>query len=267
MAEETPERYIIDFKDCPSTRQKMNELDVEKRKANFEEVETGFPSELAQEEAKRCLSCRRCLGCGLCLAVCEPKAILFDQEDEVLDLIVDDIIISPEAGPYIPLARGELGYGECTNVVTSFQFDRILDEDGPYGGLIMRPYDGEIPQNIAFVIHNDFADHEDKDDSASLVAYALQQTGQAIQKVPGLDISVFVPEEIDLAKLPRETKKKGVNIITGKPAAAREAENTRNVVITLEPGDKGKEEEFEMLVIAKEPEVSPDISNLRKEFY
>ena len=88
-------RYIIGFTDIPCERQCMPELNVEKRKSTFEEVELGLSIEAAQREARRCLSCRRCLGCELCLAVCESKAIVFDQEDEVIDLTVDDIIISP----------------------------------------------------------------------------------------------------------------------------------------------------------------------------
>jgi len=37
------------------------------------------------------------------------------------------------------------------NVVTSAEFDVMLDPDGLFGGKVMRPYDGEIPEKIAFI--------------------------------------------------------------------------------------------------------------------
>ena len=106
---ESRKRYIIDFEDCPSQRQKGKEIEVPERRDNFKEVEKGFSVEEAQKEARRCLSCRKCLGCGLCLAVCEPNAIVFDEKDEILDLTVDQVIICPEAGEYMPFADGEFG--------------------------------------------------------------------------------------------------------------------------------------------------------------
>ncbi len=36
-------------------------------------------------------------------------------------------------------------------MVTSIEFERILSASGPYGGLVLRPSDGEIPKRIAFI--------------------------------------------------------------------------------------------------------------------
>ena len=66
MIYEKEKRYIIPFGDVPSPRAEMPEISVDERRGNFTEVETGFPEEMAIQEARRCLSCRRCLGCALC---------------------------------------------------------------------------------------------------------------------------------------------------------------------------------------------------------
>ena len=144
-------KFITDFKDIPAPRQKMPELPLEERQRNFKEVELGFTEEIAVKEAKRCLSCRRCIGCGLCLAECDQKAIEYDQSPETTKLKVDAIILAPGFAEFDPNRNKELGYGKCFNVITSIEFERILSPTGPYGGVMMRPFDGEIPKRIAFV--------------------------------------------------------------------------------------------------------------------
>ena len=254
-------RYIIDFKDIPSKRHSMPELEVDERKDNFEEVELGLSLEAAQEEAKRCLSCRRCLGCELCLAVCEPKAIVFDQEDEIIDLTVDEIIISPEVDRYIPLSQGEFGYLNYMNVVSAFEFERILCEDGPYGGMLLRAFDGEIPQKIGFILHDDGNGQENGN---SLLSYAIQEAELAMQKVEDLGVSVFISEGTNLENVSNETEKKGINIKNGKVMEVKESEETKNLLVKFMDGDNETEEEFEMLVISKPPQLTPELRELRK---
>jgi len=261
---ESFQRYIIDFEDCPSQRQKMNEIEVPERRDNFEEVETGFSVEEAQKEARRCLSCRRCLGCGLCLAVCEPNAIVFDEKDEILDLTVDQVIISREAGEYMPFADGEFGYGACKNVVSALQFERILDEDGPYGGLIMRPFDGEIPETIAFILNGNANTNQAGNKGKDLLLFALQEASSALKRVDDLHVSVFLSVKGDPG-LHDEAEKKGIHIRTGEVLEVEEEENTRNLLVSfLEKGEK-KQEGFGMVVLSKQPETIPEIRALHEE--
>jgi len=151
MPEQTG-RYIIDFTDIPAGRPRMPELEVAERIRSFDEVELGFSREAAQQEARRCLSCRRCLGCGLCLAVCQPKAIVFEQQDEIIDITFDDVVISSTADEQMPLKKGEFGYRQYANVLSGLEFEAVLSEGGPYGGMVLRPFDGRIPQKMAFII-------------------------------------------------------------------------------------------------------------------
>jgi heterodisulfide reductase subunit A-like polyferredoxin len=245
-------RYIIDFRDIPSARQRMLELDVEKRKDNFAEVELGLGQDAAQAEARRCLSCRRCLGCELCLAVCKPKAIVFDQEDEIIDLIVDEIIISPEVDRYIPLKEGEFGYLEYINVVSAFEFERILSEDGPYGGLIMRTFDGDIPEKIGFILDKDLSG---KKDNNNLLSYIIKEATLSLKKTKNLEVSVFVPETTDIEKISDMAKKSGITIKKGNVVEVKEIEDTKSLVVRFMEDAKIKEEEFQMLVISKPPEI------------
>ena len=257
-------RYIIDFEDSPSQRQKMNEIDVQERRDNFEEVETGFSIEEAQEEARRCLSCRKCLGCGLCLAVCEPKAIVFDEEDEVVDLTVDQVIISPEAGAYMPLANGEFGYGTCRNVVSAPQFERILDEDGPYSGLILRPFDGEIPEKIAFILNSNPNSDEAANQGKALFSFALQEASSALKKVDDLQVSIFVSTEGDPGLVPNKDEGEGIHVRTVEVLEVREEEDTKNLLVTFLEGAQQKQEEFGMVVLSQQLENRPEFRVLHE---
>ena len=242
----------------------MPELEPERRKDGLEEVETGFSAEQARQEAERCLSCRRCLGCGLCLAVCEPKAIVFEQEDEVLDLVVDEIILSPEAGQYMPYAQGELGYGTCRNVVSAFEFERILEKDGPFGGLVLRPFDGEIPQKIAFIVVTGRDGNVPEEDGTALVSYTLRQASLALKKLEDLRISVLVSRKGDPGTLFSEAVEEEIHVRAGEVLEVEEGEDTKNLHVTFTEKGEKKEEEFEMLVLSKVPETRPELRALHE---
>src|SRR5512147_1834262 len=138
-------RYIVEFPDIPAARQHQTEISVEERRGNNKEVELGFDEEKARREARRCLSCRRCLGCALCWAECKPEAINFEMQDEYLDLEADAIIISPGVERSLERVAPLFGLGKNQNVITDLQLERMLSETGPSAGLVLRPYDGEIP--------------------------------------------------------------------------------------------------------------------------
>jgi len=244
-------RYILDFIDTPSQRQPMPELEVEKRIDNFEEVELGFTQEQAIAEAKRCLSCRRCLGCALCLAVCEPNAIVFEQEDESIDLIVDEVIIAPEVERYMPVKKGEFGFREHFNVLNAFEFERYLAENGPSGGLILRPFDGEIPANIAFIV-------DDNKNSNPLISYILKEAALALKKTSDLKISIFVTDQENIKKEIPE----GISIRKATITEVKEIEETKNLMVSFNADGENREEEYGMVVIAKKPEISTETKEL-----
>lgn len=245
------QRYLIDFNDIPSERQRMPELEVERRKTNFEEVELGFSMEKAQEEARRCLSCRRCLGCGLCLAICQPKAIVFEQEDELIELTVDKIVIAPEVVSSSPLVN------ESVNVISAFQFERMLSPHGPYGGVIMRPFDGEVPQKIAFIV-----DGAINDNGHYLLSYTMQEALSAFQRVEDLAITIFVSNKEKAKEAFGSEIKEGLAIKEGQIKEVKEKEETKNpLLIFIEDGEK-REEEFDLVVRAQLPTISPHLKDL-----
>jgi NADPH-dependent glutamate synthase beta subunit-like oxidoreductase/Pyruvate/2-oxoacid:ferredoxin oxidoreductase delta subunit len=71
-------------------------ISMARRMNSYAEVETGYGAEAAIAEAQRCLMCGPCSECLACEAVCEPKAILHDQQEQFEQLEVGAIIWADE---------------------------------------------------------------------------------------------------------------------------------------------------------------------------
>jgi len=89
--------------------------------------------------------------CRVCEKVCKNKAIIFDQADEVITLDTGALILAGGFEPFDARLKGEYGYGQWPNVITSLEYERILSAAGPYQGHIQRLSDGKIPGRIAWI--------------------------------------------------------------------------------------------------------------------
>ena len=262
MTYEKKGRYIVEFQDIPKARQHHIEIPVEERIGNNNEVELGFDEERALKEAKRCLSCRRCLGCALCWAECKPEAINFEMQDEYLDLEADTIIISPGVERPLNRVAPHLGLGKNQNVMTDLQMERMLSQTGPSGGLVLRPYDGEIPMSVAFV--QGYASASPQMHKSALFL-GINEAILVRRKLPNAQISFFAQ---DLAAFMEEQKDalKALDKIEVREAAVTALEPLENQSLQLTIGSNGSQEtkSFDLVVILTQPQLAPDVKNLSK---
>jgi len=255
---EEKDRYIIEFEDIPKERAHMPELPPDERVKNFEEIEKGFTPEQAQEEARRCLSCRRCLGCKLCLAACEKDAIVFDQVDEMEELEVDSIIITPGVIQSCERPDDRFGYGSSLNVLTDLEFEGMLHGEGPYGGLILRPSDGEIPHKIGFIYH------DEKNSNSDGLSLLLKEAGAAGKQIEGSELWFFSSRSLEETESYKRTLEQVPHLTckTAVPESVVELEDGRTLVVEyLEQGEK-RIERFQMIVIAAQRKLSDSIKAL-----
>ncbi|MHC4109519.1 MAG: FAD-dependent oxidoreductase [Planctomycetota bacterium] len=89
--------------------------------------------------------------CRTCEAVCDAKAIYFEQQTEQLKLKVGAVIVAPGYERYYPDNRLEYNYQRLANVLTAPEFERMLSASGPYGGHLIRPSDHQELKRIAFL--------------------------------------------------------------------------------------------------------------------
>lgn len=89
--------------------------------------------------------------CKVCEAVCQPKAIRFDQADEIVDIPVGAIVLCTGFDVVGTDFFPEYGYGKYKDVITGLQFERLASASGPTQGEIRRPSDGTVPEKVVFI--------------------------------------------------------------------------------------------------------------------
>lgn len=150
------EKAPMDTTDVPLGLEKkpravMPHLPVAERIKGFQEVALGLTEEAAVEEAARCLSCGVCSECYQCIAACRAQAINHDMKEEIVEIEVGAVILCPGFDEFDPSLLHNYGYRKYVNVVTSIEFERILNASGPFEGILRRPSDREYPKKIAWI--------------------------------------------------------------------------------------------------------------------
>jgi len=91
------------------------------------------------------------IACGKCAEVCEPKAIDFDMQPEVIEEDVGAIVVATGYDLYPTKNITEYATGKDEDVLDGLQFERLLSATGPTAGEIRRMSDNRIPKRVVFV--------------------------------------------------------------------------------------------------------------------
>ena len=134
---------------CPTKVSDEFNLGINKRKAIYVPYPQAVP--LVYTIDKRYCRYFTKGKCRICEKFCENKAILYDQEDEILKLDTGAVILAGGFEPFDASLKGAYGHGILPNVVTSLEYERILSAAGPFQGHIQRISDGKSPRNIAWI--------------------------------------------------------------------------------------------------------------------
>jgi heterodisulfide reductase subunit A len=124
--------------------------DAAVRLADYEGVDLGLTQEQGIREASRCLHCGVCVECRSCQNICPPDAIRLDMQDEIVELDVGQILVSTGFKSFDLTRMTPYGYGRYDNVVSSVEFERMLNSTGPTGGQILCK-NGKPPRSVAIV--------------------------------------------------------------------------------------------------------------------
>jgi len=95
-----------------------------------------------------------CLGmdlirCGKCIDKCEQEAIVPSDKDRIIEFDVGVIILATGFSPADPNNIPRLGWGRYPNVITSLEFERLINAAGPTEGHLVKPSDLTQPKSIA----------------------------------------------------------------------------------------------------------------------
>jgi heterodisulfide reductase subunit A len=76
--------------------------------------------------------------CGVCAKVCPvPNCINYQEKDVETEITVGNIILATGYKPFDARRDSRFGYGTFPNVVTSLEFERLVNAAGPTGGAIV----------------------------------------------------------------------------------------------------------------------------------
>ena len=82
---------------------------------------------------------------------CKFDAIDLDMQEESIEFKAGAIIWATGWQPYDANKIQPYGYDRYRNVITSVEFERMMDKLGPTDGKILRPSDNKEAKNIAFI--------------------------------------------------------------------------------------------------------------------
>ncbi|MFC2158637.1 FAD-dependent oxidoreductase [Acidobacteriota bacterium] len=196
--------------------------------------------------------------CTICQGVCKNNAIDFDQEAVKMDIKVGAIVLSPGYETFDPKLRGDYGYGQMENVVTSLDFERLLCATGPHEGEILRPSDKKHPHKIAW-IHcvgsREVIPGGNSYCSAVCCSYIQKQVILAKDHDADMQATIFHNDIRSFGKdferfYQRAEKLPGVDFIRSYVSIGKELPETKNVSIRYATDKDGvKEEEFDLVVL------------------
>ncbi|MEA2030473.1 MAG: FAD-dependent oxidoreductase [candidate division Zixibacteria bacterium] len=247
---------------------KRNELPVKERVSNFREVELPFTDDEARYEAGRCIDCGGCSRCGQCVAACQAGAIDFSMRDEIKELEVGSVVISTGFELFDPSRKVQYGYDKLPDVITAMQMDRLLAPTRPYN-TVLRPSDGKIPDNIAYVLCAGSRDHQVGNKLCSRVCcmYSIKQAQLIMGSLPLADVTIYY---IDIRAFGKgfeefyeQAKQMGISFVQGKVSSVEEGDNGNMIVQHENIAGDGKAERTEHDLVVLSVGMLPNQESLK----
>ncbi|HUW47155.1 MAG TPA: CoB-CoM heterodisulfide reductase HdrA2 [Patescibacteria group bacterium] len=182
-----------------------------------------------------CLNKDGVVVCDKCIKACERQAIKFEMKPEIQEMEVGTIVVATGADVFDPSVIPDYGYGKFPNVITSLEFERLINAGGPSGGHLIRPSDKQIPKRVAFIqCVGSRSDKTGKPYCSNVCCMNTIKDSLLIKEHwPDTEIYVFYVDIRAYGKgfedLYKRARKEGVVFIRGLPAEIREDKRTRNL--------------------------------------
>ncbi|MFC2039816.1 hydrogenase iron-sulfur subunit [Chloroflexota bacterium] len=254
---------------CPVTYPDEYQMGLSLRKA----VHIPFPQAIPSSYV---INMDNCLGnnpiaCGKCLEKCDKNCIDFDMEDHVHELEVGAIVVATGLDVYDPTEMDEYGYTRFENVVTSLEFERIINAGGPSSGALVRPKDMANPKNIGFIqcVGSRSLNRGNPYCSNICCMNTIKDTLLLKEHYPDMEVYVFYIDIRAFGKgfedLFQRAKQMGVHFVRGLPEDIDEDPETGNLCFKVENTTTGSIDDYDlgMVVLAVGMEQRHDGEPLR----
>lgn len=195
--------------------------------------------------------------CRSCLESCPFGAIRYEETERIRELNVGAVVVATGFGSFDPRKDDRYGHGRIENVVTSLEFEQLVNSTGPTEGKILLN-NGQPPRNIAFV-HCVGSRTEKFNDYCSGVCclYTLKHAHQAGLQLPEAGICQFHSDLCLPGKEARRFYRKVMRedriepFRMSGPEAIRIQKGVGSILVThTDTQGELKQNEFDMVVLA-----------------
>jgi len=223
---------------CPVLVPDEFNMGLSSRRAIYQPFPQAIPSAYVMD-------INNCLGhdpvvCGKCIEKCQKKCIDFNMSDQELAFKVGTIIVATGMEVYDPTELDEYGYTRYENVLTTPEFERLINAGGPTQGHVVRLTDRKPPKSVAFIQCVGSRSQRRGEPYCSNICCmnSVKSTLMLKDHDPDLDVKVFYIDIRAFGKgfedLFRRSKGMGVRYIRGLPGSIQEDPKTKDLILTVE---------------------------------
>ena len=254
---------------CPVVRPDEFNSGLGSRRAIYSPFPQAVPSSYL-------INTNECLGhnpavCSKCVDVCDKKCINFHMSDEEIVERVGTIIVATGLKPYDPTELDEYGYTRFENVLTSLEFERLVNAGGPSQGDVVRPADMKRPESVGFVqcVGSRSAVKGKKHCSNICCMNTIKSTLVLKEHYPDMEVKVFYIDIRAFGKgfeeLYSRARQLGVKFIRGLPGTVDETpEKGLRVAVENSATATLEFHDLDMLVLAQGLEPAASTQRLQE---
>ncbi|MFV2014980.1 MAG: FAD-dependent oxidoreductase, partial [Candidatus Heimdallarchaeota archaeon] len=201
-----------------------------------------------------------CLGtdpvvCGKCAEACDKDAIIYNDTDKISQFNVGTIIVATGFKPFDASRVTEYGWGRFKNVITTLEFERIINAGGPTEGDFLRPSDLVYPKKVAFI---QCVGSRSVKYNAYCSNFCCMETIKDILLIkdhyPDVKITVFYIDIRAFGKgfeaLYQRARETGTKFIKSRPSMIYEIPETNNLIVEAELNGEPYASEFDIVVLS-----------------
>jgi len=185
-----------------------------------------------------------CIECGLCYDICGREAVLREDTDKTEVIEAASVIIATGYQLFDAERKAMFGYLRYPDVITSLEFERLINASGPTRGEVRRLSDGAVPRSVVFVQCVGSRDMQIGKTYCSSVCcmYALKNAMLIREHHPKTEVTILYNDIRAYGKGYEEycvrAEKAGVNLIRAFPGEVIAGDN--DLILPLEDTETGE---------------------------
>ena len=207
------------------------------RKAIYIPYPQAVPASYIIDE-KNCLGLSP-LACGKCISECDKEAINYEDSEKFFSYEIGAIIVAVGFEKFDASKIPEYGWGQYPNVITTFEFERLINAAGPTNGELVRPSDLKKPKTVAFINCVGSRDVRFNPYCSNFCCMESIKDSLLIKEHwPDVEVIIFFIDIRAFGKgfeeLYTRSRTEGVIYIRGRPGQIKEDPDTKNLIVNVE---------------------------------